>query len=68
LLGTTSLAVYWVHIELVYGRWFSEYKGQLTVWGCVAASTALIVAMVGMSAAIRRFRRKPLESARRAAA
>ena len=21
-LGTTSLLVYWVHIELVYGRWF----------------------------------------------
>ncbi len=68
LLGTTSLAVYWVHIELVYGRWFSEYKGQLTVWGCVAASAVLVLAMVGMSAAIRRFRRKPLESVRRAAA
>jgi len=21
-LGTTSLLVYWVHIEIVYGRWF----------------------------------------------
>ena len=26
LLGTTSLAVYWVHVELLYGRWLSFYK------------------------------------------
>ena len=25
-LGTTSLLVYWVHIELVYGRWFGAFK------------------------------------------
>ena len=58
LLGTTSLAVYWVHVELLYGRWLSFFKGSLTVWGCVAASLALLLAMVGMSAAIRRLRRK----------
>ena len=68
LLGRTSLAVYWVHIELVYGRWFSGYKGQLTIWGCLAASAGLVAAMVGMSAAIRRLRRKPVESVQRAAA
>ena len=56
LLGTTSLAVYWVHIELLYGRWFSFYKQSLPVWGCVAATSALVLAMVGMSAAIRRLR------------
>lgn len=56
LLGTTSLAVYWVHVELVYGRWFAAYKSQLAVWQCLAASAVLTVAMVGMSAAIRRFR------------
>ena len=28
-LGTTSLLVYWVHIELVYGRWFGGFKGSL---------------------------------------
>jgi uncharacterized membrane protein len=59
LLGTTSLAVYWVHVELVYGRWLSSYKERLTVWECVAASAALVLAMVGMSAAIRRLRRAP---------
>ena len=55
LLGTTSLAVYWVHVELVYGRWLSSYKGHLTVWESVGASAVLVLAMVGMSAAIRRF-------------
>jgi uncharacterized membrane protein len=58
LLGTTSLAVYWVHVELVYGRWFSSYKQSLTIGECLAASVMLVVAMVGMSAAIRRWRRR----------
>ncbi|HYO82137.1 MAG TPA: heparan-alpha-glucosaminide N-acetyltransferase domain-containing protein [Bryobacteraceae bacterium] len=48
-LGTTSLLVYWVHIELVYGRWFGYLKEQLTVSQCVAASLALVVAMVALS-------------------
>jgi len=56
LLGTTSLAVYWVHVELVYGRWFAAYKAQLAVWQCLAASAVLTLAMIGMSAAIRRLR------------
>ena len=71
LLGTTSLAVYWVHVELLYGRWFSSYKGSLTIWECLAASAALLAAMVGMSAAIKRWRRgsaSGVERADRAAA
>jgi len=31
LLGTTSLLVYWVHIEVVYGRWFGFWKENLSV-------------------------------------
>jgi hypothetical protein len=58
LLGTTSLAVYWVHVELVYGRWFASYKANLTVWQCAAASAALALAMIAMSAAIRRVRQR----------
>jgi uncharacterized membrane protein len=50
-LGTTSLLVYWVHIELVYGRWFGASKGTLTVGQTVGASVALIVLMVGLSVA-----------------
>ncbi len=58
LLGTTSLAVYWVHVELVYGWWLGRLKQNLAVWECVAASALLVVAMVGMSAAIWHFRRR----------
>jgi hypothetical protein len=50
-LGTTSLLVYWVHIELIYGRWLGPWKGALTVGQTVAASVALIVMMVLLSAA-----------------
>ncbi len=57
LLGVNSLAVYWVHIELVYGRWFNSFKDKLTAWECVASAAALIVLMIGMSAAIIRVRR-----------
>jgi uncharacterized membrane protein len=57
LLGVNSLAVYWVHVELVYGRWFNAYKQKLTAWECVATSAALILLMTGMSAAIMRVRR-----------
>jgi hypothetical protein len=41
--------VYWVHIELVYGRWFGYWKESLTVSQCVVASFTLILAMVGLS-------------------
>jgi uncharacterized membrane protein len=53
-LGTTSLVVYWVHIELVYGRWFEAYRGRLEVWQCVAVSAALMAAMLGLSLAVTR--------------
>ncbi len=48
-LGTTSLLVYWVHIELVYGRWFGNWKEALTIPQCVAVSVGLILLMLGMS-------------------
>src|ERR1035438_1787753 len=34
--GTTSLLVYWVHIELVYGRWMWYFKDALNVPQTVA--------------------------------
>src|SRR5262249_53878034 len=49
--GTTSLLVYWVHIELVYGRWLWFWKGALNVWQTTAAAVAVIVAMLLLSAA-----------------
>ena len=50
-LGTSSLLVYWVHIELVYGRWFGTYKERLDTWGCVLASAMLMSAMLALAAA-----------------
>ena len=54
LLGVNSLAVYWVHIELVYGRWFNGYREKLTAWECVGVAATLIVLMTAMSFAIMR--------------
>lgn len=49
--GTTSLLVYWVHIELVYGRWFGAWKESLTNTQCSIAAVALILLMLGLSVA-----------------
>jgi len=59
-LGTTSLLVYWVHIELVYGRWFGFWKEALTVQQVVFFSIALIGLMTLLS--ILRTRRKSIGS------
>lgn len=48
-LGTTSLLVYWVHIELVYGRWFGSWKESLGVVESAIAAVAVIALMVGLS-------------------
>jgi fucose 4-O-acetylase-like acetyltransferase len=50
-LGTTSLLVYWVHTELVYGRWFGEYKLTLSNTQTAAAAGLVIMAMVLLSVA-----------------
>ncbi len=47
--GTTSLLVYWVHIELVYGRWFWFLKNSLTVSQTVVAAVCLILLMLAIS-------------------
>lgn len=55
-IGTTSLIVYWVHIELVYGRWFWFWKENLTTPQCVAFEIVLITAMLGLSVARTRWK------------
>jgi uncharacterized membrane protein len=47
--GMTSLLVYWVHIELVYGRWLGYFKERLNVGETTALSVVVIVAMLGLS-------------------
>jgi uncharacterized membrane protein len=48
-LGTTSLLVYWVHIELVYGRWLGFWKDNLSLAQCTVAAITLILLMIGLS-------------------
>ena len=47
--GTTSLLVYWVHIELVYGRWFGAKKASLSNWECAVCAVILILSMLLLS-------------------
>src|SRR5271157_938742 len=49
--GTTSLLVYWVHIELVYGRWLWFLKNNLTVPQTAAAAVLIIGLMLALSTA-----------------
>ena len=48
-LGRTSLLVYWVHIELVYGRWFGPWKMQLVIVQVVVFAAVLVITMTGLS-------------------
>ena len=58
-LGTTSLAVYWIHIELVYGRWFGAWKEQLNNYQCATFALLLTVAMLAVSIMRTRWREFP---------
>jgi uncharacterized membrane protein len=49
--GTTSLLVYWVHIELVYGRWLPFCKENLDVTQTTVAAGAVIVLMLLLATA-----------------
>jgi fucose 4-O-acetylase-like acetyltransferase len=50
-LGTTSLLVYWVHTELVYGRWLGAWKENLSVPQTILMAFFVIAAMVLLSVA-----------------
>jgi uncharacterized membrane protein len=70
-LGQTSLLVYWVHIELVYGRFSILPKGTQTVAGATYGLLAITLMMLalslirtktkGMGVAIRNWIRKPAD-------
>jgi uncharacterized membrane protein len=49
--GTTSLLVYWVHIELMYGRWLWFWKENLDVTHVALISCAFIALMLALSTA-----------------
>ncbi len=50
-LGSTSLLVYWVHTELVYGRWFGGMKESLTAGQAALMAAAIIGLMIALSVA-----------------
>ena len=47
--GTTSLLVYWVHIELVYGHTAYLFKDSLTIPQTIVAAVAVILLMLAVS-------------------
>ncbi len=49
--GVTSLLVYWVHIELVYGRWLWFWRENLTVPQTVLMAGVVILLMLALSVA-----------------
>ena len=49
--GTTSLLVYWVHIELVYGRGLWFLKNSLTVPQTMVAAVFITLLMLALSTA-----------------
>ena len=47
--GTTSLLVYWVHIELIYGRASGLWKGNLNVAQTAGAAVIVVLLMLAIS-------------------
>jgi uncharacterized membrane protein len=47
--GLTSLLVYWVHIELMYGRWLWFWKENLTIGQTAAVAAGFLVLMLALS-------------------
>jgi uncharacterized membrane protein len=50
-LGQTSLLVYWVHIEFVYGRFSILRKGAMSIAGASLGFAAILIAMLLLSLA-----------------
>jgi len=48
-LGKTSLLVYWVHIEFVYGRLSILPKGRCSIWKASAGLLVICLAMLALS-------------------
>ncbi|MBI2677618.1 MAG: DUF1624 domain-containing protein [Candidatus Koribacter versatilis] len=60
-LGQTSLLVYWVHIEFVYGRFSILRKGQQSLAGASAGLAIITLSMLLLSLARTRMKDKKIE-------
>jgi uncharacterized membrane protein len=58
-LGNTSLLVYWVHIEFVYGRFSILPKGQCGIPKATAGLLAITLAMLVLSVLRTRWKKQP---------
>ncbi|HVS88801.1 MAG TPA: heparan-alpha-glucosaminide N-acetyltransferase domain-containing protein [Candidatus Acidoferrum sp.] len=58
-LGHTSLLVYWVHIEFVYGRFSILPKGQCSAAKASAGLLTIFLAMLALSLVRTRWKKKP---------
>jgi uncharacterized membrane protein len=65
VLGRHSLLVYWVHVELVYGRWFWRSRGTLGLARGALAVALVAASMLVLAYAVEAFRalRRPARPA-----
>jgi len=61
-LGNTSLLVYWVHIEFVYGRFSILPKGQCGALKATAGLLTIFLAMVALSVARTTWKKRKLKA------
>jgi len=61
-LGNTSLLMYWVHIEFVYGRFSILPKGQCSVLKATAGLLVIFLAMLGVSLLRTRWKKRPAKA------
>jgi uncharacterized membrane protein len=63
-LGNTSLLVYWVHIEFVYGRFSILPKGQCSALKATVGLLTIFLAMVLLSVARTTWKKRKLKASR----
>jgi uncharacterized membrane protein len=61
-LGRTSLLVYWVHIEFVYGRFSILPKGQCNIAKATGGLLVIFLAMLGLSLMRTRWKQRKSEA------
>jgi uncharacterized membrane protein len=63
-LGTTSLLVYWVHIEFVYGRFSILPKGRCSIGKATLGFSVIFLAMLALSVLRTRSKKRPTKVSR----
>ena len=63
-LGNTSLLVYWIHIEFVYGRFSILPKGRCSIWEATAGLVIICLAMLALSVLRTRWKKRQAKALR----